>query len=63
MTREAQKVIERRTLDVLLASLGLRPDQEPEPAEAGLHGVACRTTNRRRDHDVQLHRHRRWRAR
>lgn len=33
MTREAQKVIERRTLDVLLASLGLRPDQEPEAGE------------------------------
>jgi hypothetical protein len=34
MTREAQKAIERRTLDVLLASLGLRPDREAEAGEA-----------------------------
>jgi hypothetical protein len=34
MTREVQKIIERRTLDVLLASLGLTPRQEPEAGEA-----------------------------
>jgi hypothetical protein len=33
MTREVQKVVERQTLDVLLASLGLRLDQEPEASE------------------------------
>jgi hypothetical protein len=33
MTREVQKVVERQTLDMLLASLGLRLDQEPEASE------------------------------
>lgn len=33
MTRQVQKTGERQTLDVLLAALGLRPDQEPEAGE------------------------------
>jgi hypothetical protein len=33
MTREVQKTIERQTLEVVLAALGLRPDQEPEAGE------------------------------
>ena len=33
MTREVQKSSERQTLDVVLAALGLRPDQEPEAGE------------------------------
>jgi hypothetical protein len=34
MTREVQKTIERQTLEVVLAALGLRPDREPEAGEA-----------------------------
>src|ERR1700730_18997184 len=34
MTRPAQKESERRTLDGVIAALGLRPDQEPEEGEA-----------------------------
>jgi hypothetical protein len=34
MTRPAQKESERRTLDGVIAALGLRPDQEPEDGEA-----------------------------
>jgi hypothetical protein len=33
MTRKVQKTIERQTLDVVLAALGLCPDQEPEAGE------------------------------
>jgi hypothetical protein len=33
MTREVQKTSERETLDVVLAALGLRADQEPEAGE------------------------------
>ena len=34
MTRPNQKESERRTLDAVLAALGLRPDQEPDAGEA-----------------------------
>jgi hypothetical protein len=34
MTREAQKTAERQTLAMLLAALGLPPDQQPEAGEA-----------------------------
>lgn len=34
MTRPDKKLSERRTLDAVLAALGLRPDQEPEAGEA-----------------------------
>jgi hypothetical protein len=33
MTRQVQKISERQTLDVVLAALGLRPDEEPESGE------------------------------
>jgi hypothetical protein len=33
MTREAQKLSERRTLDGIIAGLGMRLDAEPEPGE------------------------------
>lgn len=34
MTRESQKIDERRTIKMLMAALGVRPDREPESGEA-----------------------------